>query len=152
MVRRYQTEGLPGLRTRPRSGRPPLVSKRNMKKVWRALKRTACRTAKEARDLIKEMAGVRYRIPHVRVPLRGRGYTMKVHAGRHALRASRQKMVGFRMRMGRFIPPPEKSADGCTCLKTAILIMPVNLFMIPYDDQVDLVVLVIDLVYQAYRA
>lgn len=86
----------------------------------------------------------------MRALLRGRGCTMKVHAGRHALRASRQKMVGFQMRMGRLIP--EKRADGRTCLKTTTLIMPVNLFMIPYDDQGDLVVLVIDLVYQAYRA
>ena len=31
---RYLMEGLPGLRTRSRSGRPQLVSNRNMKKVW----------------------------------------------------------------------------------------------------------------------
>ena len=106
---RYQREGLPGLRTRPRSGRPPLVSKRGMKKVWRTLKRTACWTAKEARDLIKEVAGVEYRIPHVRALLRGRGYAMKVPVGRHVRRAGPQKISGFRRRMRRLI---HKKMDG----------------------------------------
>ena len=80
---RYLEEGLPGLQTKPRSGRPTLVSRRNMKKIWGALKRTACWTAKEAHDLIKEMSGVEYQLPHVRAILRGRGYTMKVPVGRH---------------------------------------------------------------------
>ena len=107
---RYQKEGLPGLRTRPRSGRPPLVSKRDMKKVWRTMKRTACWTAKEARDLIKKMTGVEYRIPHVRAMLRGRGYSMKVPVGRHVRRASQQKISGFQRRMRRLIP--RKRIDG----------------------------------------
>ncbi len=75
---------------------------------------------------------------------------MKIPTGRHVRRANKQKMVGFQRRAGRHIP--EKMADVCACLKTTMLIMSVNLFMIPYDDQVDLVVLVINLVYQAYRA
>ena len=107
---RYQKEGLPGLQTRPRSGRPTLVSKRNMKKIWGTLKKITCWTAKEARDLIKEMSGVEYRIPHVRAMLRDRGYTIKVPVGRHVHRASPQKIAGFRRRMRRLIP--EKRADG----------------------------------------
>ena len=106
----YLEGGLPGLQTGPRSGRPPLVSKRNMKKIWRALKRITCWTAKEARDLIKTMTGVEYQLPHVRAMLRGRGYTMKVPVGRHVRRASPQKIAGFRRRMKRLIP--EKRADG----------------------------------------
>ena len=62
---RYLREGLPGLRTRPRPGRPPFVSKRIMKRIWRTLKKTTCWTAKEVRDLIKRMAGTEYRLPHV---------------------------------------------------------------------------------------
>ena len=38
---RYLNEGLAGLRTRPRSGRP-VVPKRIMKKIWRTLKNAAC--------------------------------------------------------------------------------------------------------------
>ncbi len=80
-----------------------------MKKIWRALKRTACWTVKEARDLIKEMSGVEYQLPHVRSMLRDRGYTMKVSVGRHVQRASPQKIAGFRRRMKRLIP---KKIDG----------------------------------------
>ena len=108
--RRYLKYGLPGLRTRPRSGRPPFVSKRVMKRIWRTIKKTTCWTAKEVRDLIKEMAGIEYRLPHVRALLRGRGYTMKVPVGRHVRRASRQKIAGFQRRMRRLIPG--KRADG----------------------------------------
>ena len=50
---RYLPEGLPGLRTRPRSGGPPLASNRAMKKIRGTLKKTACRTTKEARGLFK---------------------------------------------------------------------------------------------------
>ena len=107
---RYLKGGLPGLQTRPRSGRPSFVSKRDMKKVWRTLKRTICWTVKETRDLIKTMAGVEYRIPHVRAMLRGHGYSMKVPVGRHVRRASPQKISGFQRRMRRLIP--EKRADG----------------------------------------
>ena len=71
----------------------------NMKKVWRTLKRTTCWTAKEARDLIKEMTGVEYRLPYVRAMLRGRGYSIKVPVGRHVRWASPQKISGFQRRM-----------------------------------------------------
>lgn len=107
---RYLREGLPGLRTRPRPGRPPFVSRRIMKNIWRTLKKTTCWTAKEVRDLIKEKTGTEYRLPHVRSLLRSRGYTMKVPVGRHVRRASRQKIAGFQRRMRRLIP--EKGADG----------------------------------------
>ena len=107
---RYLKGGLPGLQTRPRSGRPPFVSKRDMKKVWRTLKKTTCWTAEEARDLIKKMTGAEYRIPHVRAMMRGRGYSMKVPVGRHVRRASPQKISGFQRRMRRLIP--KKRADG----------------------------------------
>ena len=107
---RYMKEGLPGLQARPRSGRPTLVSGRNIKLVWRTLKKTTCWTAKGARDLIKKMTGVEYRLPHVHVMLRGRGYTMKVPVGRHVRRASPQKIAGFRRRMKRLIP--KKKMDG----------------------------------------
>ncbi len=53
----YQKESQPVLQTRPRSSRPPFVFKRVMKKIWRALKKTTCWTAGEARGLIKEMVG-----------------------------------------------------------------------------------------------
>ena len=50
-------------------------------------------------DLIKEMTGVEYRLPHVRALLRGHGYTMKVPVGRHVRRAGPSKIAGFRRRM-----------------------------------------------------
>ena len=107
---RYLREGLPGLRTRPRPGRPPFVSRRIMKKIWRVAKKTTCWTAKALLDLIKTMSGIKYEISHVRALLRGRGYTMKVPVGRHVRRANRQKIAGFQRRMRRLIP--KKGANG----------------------------------------
>lgn len=83
-----------------------------MRKIWRTLKKTTCRTAKTARDLIKEMVGAEYRIPPVRALLRSHGYTLKVPMGRRVRRACKQKIAWFQRRMGRLIP--EKRADGCT--------------------------------------
>ncbi len=119
---RYLREGLPGLRTRPRPGRPPFVSKKVMKKVWRMAKKTTCWTAKGMLDLIKTLSGVKYEISHVRALLRGRGYTMKVPVGRHVRRASRQKIAGFQRRIGRLIP--EKRADGRTrCVQDEAIVV-----------------------------
>ena len=107
---RYLREGLPGLRTRPRPGRPPFVSKKVMKKIWRVAKKTTCWTAKGMLGLIKTVAGIEYEISHVRALLRCRGYIMKVPVGRHVNRTSRQKIAGFQRRMRRLILG--KGADG----------------------------------------
>ena len=106
---RYLREGLPGLRTRPRPGRPPFVSRMVMK-IWRVARKTTCWTAKGMLALIRTVSGIEYEISHVRALLRGRGYTMKVPVGRHVNRAGRQKIAGFQRRMRRLIPG--KGADG----------------------------------------
>ena len=107
---RYLVEGLPGLRTRPRPGRPPFVSNRVMKKIWRVVKKTTCWTAKGMLDLIKTVSGVEYDASNVHALLRGRGYAMKVPVSRHVHRVSRQKIARFQRGMQRLIPG--KGADG----------------------------------------
>ena len=60
-IRRFEAEGLEGLRTRERSGRPPKMSQATMAAVGRAVTgNPAGWTAKEVRQLIHEEAGVVY--------------------------------------------------------------------------------------------
>ena len=93
-----------------------------MKRIWRAAKKTTCWTAKGMLDLITTVSGVEYEIYHVRALLRGRGYTMKVPAGRHARRASRRKIAGFQSRVGWLIP--EEGADGRTrCVQDGAIVV-----------------------------
>ena len=60
-LRRFDGEGIEGLRTRPRSGRPPKVPERALLKVRRNLSRrkTGCRV-QEVRQLIGKESGTIY--------------------------------------------------------------------------------------------
>ena len=119
---RYLREGLSGLRTRPRSGRPPFVSKKIIKKIRRIAKKTTCWTASGMRDLIAGMSGVEYEISYVRQLLRRWGYTMKVPVARHVKRASRRRIAGFQRRLRRIIP--EKTTEGRTkCVQDETIVI-----------------------------
>jgi transposase len=60
-IRRFEEEGIDGLRTRERSGRPPKVEQRVMTKIGREVTTNQSGwTVKEVRELVREEAGVTY--------------------------------------------------------------------------------------------
>ena len=55
--RRYLEEGIRGLQTRPRSGRPPWILKETMKKVRKAARDTVYMTAESLLDFVRKESG-----------------------------------------------------------------------------------------------
>ena len=104
---RYLKEGIAGLQTRTRSGRPPRISGEALKAVKKKVKKTVYLTAEDLRDIIRGGSGIEcmaeYAIPYARFLLRSWGFARKVPMGRHVKRASRQKIAWFRKKLGPLI-------------------------------------------------
>ena len=62
---RFQEEGPPGLRDKPRSGRPPKVSSAEMKRIRRMVEGKEYTTATEVLKLVHEQTGIRYSLMHI---------------------------------------------------------------------------------------
>ena len=90
---RYLEEGVMGLQTRPRSGRPPKVPKEIMREIKEKAIETVYITAEGLLGLIQKASNVRYAVPYARALLRDWGFTRKVPVGRHVRRANRWKIA-----------------------------------------------------------
>jgi len=65
-IRRFEEEGLQGLKTRERSGRPPKLDHRKFVSVKRKVVKNECGwTVKEVREMIHKEAGVVYSERHI---------------------------------------------------------------------------------------
>ena len=65
-LKRFDNDGLGGLKNRPRSGRPPDVSEEKLSKIRRDLSENPSNwKAKEIMNIIHKKAGVRYHEVHV---------------------------------------------------------------------------------------
>lgn len=65
-VRRFEEEGIEGLRTRERSGRPPKVERRLMARIGREVTTNRSGwTVREVRELVRRKASVTYSERHV---------------------------------------------------------------------------------------
>lgn len=65
--KRYNEEGLEGLRDKPRSGRPSFMDEEEIGKIRTELSTSNTRwDAKEVMDLIKKKTGVKYHEDHIR--------------------------------------------------------------------------------------
>ena len=123
---RYLKEGIAGLQTRTRSGRPPRISGETLKAVKKKVKKTVYLTAEDLHDIIRYGSGIEYMteytISYARFLLRSWGFTRKVPMGRHVKRASRQKIAWSRKRLGPLIE--ERMRAGCTaCVQDEAICM-----------------------------
>ena len=63
----YESEGLPGLNPKPKSGRPPKLGKEQQAKIKRVIIRKANKQGwqtKQIRQYIKEQSGIKYSMRH----------------------------------------------------------------------------------------
>ncbi len=63
--RRFAEEGLEGLKDRPRSGRPPKVTRWKLKRIRKLVEKKQYWTATEVMKLVYEKTGVQYSLMHV---------------------------------------------------------------------------------------
>jgi len=62
---RFEEEGFTGLRDKPKSGRPPKVSNREIERIKRIVEGKEYTTATEVLKLVHEQTGVRYSLMHI---------------------------------------------------------------------------------------
>jgi transposase len=96
-VRRFEEEGIEGLRTRERSGRPPKVEQGVMTRIGREVTTDQSGwTVKEVRELVREEAGVTYSERHVLRLLHRWGARAVVPERRMVHKATLEERLAFK--------------------------------------------------------
>jgi len=96
-VRRFEEEGIEGMRTRERSGRPPKVERRTLARIGREVTTNEGGwTVKEVRQLVQEEAGVTYSERHVLRLIHRWGARSVVPEKRMAHKASLEERLAFK--------------------------------------------------------
>lgn len=95
--KRYNEEGLEGLRDKPRSGRPSFMDEENIMKIRTEL--SASNTGwstKEVMDHIEKKTGIKYHEDHIRRLLYQWGFSLKAPEKRFVKRASDKEIKDFK--------------------------------------------------------
>jgi putative transposase len=99
-LKRFDNEGLKGLKDRPRSGRPPDVPEEKLLKIRRELSESPSGwKAKEIMNIIRQKTGVRYHEVHVYRLLHKWGFKPKVPQKRFVNIASKEEKEVFKKRL-----------------------------------------------------
>ncbi|MGI0085945.1 MAG: helix-turn-helix domain-containing protein, partial [Nitrososphaerales archaeon] len=96
-LRRFDKEGLEGLKTRQRSGRPPKLDRQTFVRVKRKVVKSECGwSVKEVREMIRAEANVVYTERHVLRLLQRWGVRAVVPDKRLLHKASREERMAFK--------------------------------------------------------
>ncbi|MGH9919591.1 MAG: winged helix-turn-helix domain-containing protein [Nitrososphaerales archaeon] len=96
-VRRFEEEGIEGLRTRERSGRPPKVEHRVMTRIGREVMTDESGwTVREVREFVRKEAGVTYTERHILRLLHRWGARAVVPEKRLAHKAPLEERLAFK--------------------------------------------------------
>jgi len=93
---RFEEEGLAGLHDRPKSGRPPKVSSREIERIKRIVEGKEYTTATEVLKLVHERTGVRYSLMHITRLLHSWGLSRKRPDRRHINAATDEEVERFK--------------------------------------------------------
>jgi len=93
---RFEEEGPNGLRDKPKSGRPPKLSSRQLERVKRIVDGKEYTTATEVLKLVQEQTGVRYSLMHVTRLLHSWGLSRKRPKRRHVNAATDREVARFK--------------------------------------------------------
>ncbi len=94
--RRFAEEGLEGLKDRPRSGRPPKVTRWKLKRIRKLVEKKQYWTATEVMGLICEKTGVQYSLMHVTRLLHSWGLSKQRPRKKHVNAASDEEVKRFK--------------------------------------------------------
>jgi putative transposase len=98
-LRRFDKEGLEGLKDKPRSGRPPDVPQEKISKIRTELSENPSGwKAKEIMNIIYERTGIRYHEVHIYRLLHKWGFSPKVPRKRFVNTASNEEKKQFQKR------------------------------------------------------
>ena len=94
--RRFAEEGLEGLKDRPRSGRPPKVTRWKLKRIRKLVEKKQYWTATEVMELVYEKTGVQYSLMHVTRLLHSWGLSKQRPRKKHINAASDEEVERFK--------------------------------------------------------
>ncbi len=100
--KRYNDEGLEGLKDKPRSGKPSVIPKEVKDEIRQELSESNIGwDIKQVMDLIQKKTGVKYHKEHIRRLLHQWGFSPKVPQKRFVRTASRKEKNSFKKRYKR---------------------------------------------------
>ena len=103
-LKRYDREGMEGLKDRTRSGRRPELSKETSCKIRMTLKESNQGwTTRQVEELITQKTGIRYHYTHTCRILRRWGFKQKVPRKVHVNTATREEKDDFKKRPSRYL-------------------------------------------------
>ena len=103
-LKRYDKEGIEGLKTRPKSGRPSKLSEEVVYQIKKELKESNQGwTTKQVEELIIKKSGIKYHYIHIYRILRKWGFKQKVPRKVHVNTASIEEKDNFKKRQNRYL-------------------------------------------------
>jgi putative transposase len=103
-LKRYYKEGINGLKTRPKSGRPSEISEDIEYQIKKELKESKQGwTTKQVEELIVKKSGITYHHIHIYRILRKWGFKQKVPRKVHVNTASEEEKEAFKKRLPRYL-------------------------------------------------
>jgi transposase len=103
-LKRYDEEGIEGLKDRPKSGRHPKISRQTEYRIRTILKESNQGwTTKQVEQMIVEKTGIKYHYTHIYHVLRKWGFKQKVPKKVHINTASAEEKEEFKKRPARFL-------------------------------------------------
>src|SRR6476659_9518317 len=103
-LKRYDKEGLEGLRNRTKSGRPSEISEETSYQIKKELKESKQGwTTKQVEELIIKKSGIKYHSIHIYRILRKWGFKQKVPRKVHVNIASVDEKEAFKKRQNRYL-------------------------------------------------
>ena len=104
-LKRYDKEGIEGLKTRTKSGRPSKLSEEVVYQIKKELKESNNQgwTTKQVEELIVKKSGIKYHYIHIYRILRKWGFKQKVPRKVHVNTASKEEKEAFKKRSTRYL-------------------------------------------------
>jgi putative transposase len=103
-LKRYQKEGIDGLKDRTKSGRPPELSEETSYQIKKELKENSQGwTTKQVEELIIKKSGIKYHYTHIYRILRKWGFKQKVPRKVHVNTASLEEKDAFKKRLQKYL-------------------------------------------------
>ena len=103
-LKRYDKEGVEGLKDRPKIGRSPELSEGISYQIRKELKESSQGwTTKQVEELIVERSGIKYHYTHIYRILRKWGFKQKVPRKVHVNTASKEEKDDFKKRPSRYL-------------------------------------------------
>ena len=103
-LKRYEKEGIEGLKTRPKSGRPSEISEEVVYQIKKELKESKQGwTTKQIEELIIKKSGLKYHYTHIYRILRKWGFKQKIPRKVHVNTASLEEKDDFKKRQNRYL-------------------------------------------------